>query len=71
MLNVKNKQFDTEGIIELLVLTRGELHHFNNNPNRVEATPFTHDNFKSITLLLNVISLIVLDSYFPLERGEF
>jgi hypothetical protein len=35
--------------IELLVATRGELHHFSNNPSRPEGSPLSHDQYEGIT----------------------
>jgi len=48
MLKHRNKKVNEEGIIHLLVSTRGELHHFANNPNKVQGTPFNHEYFESI-----------------------
>jgi hypothetical protein len=33
------------------VLTRGELHHFTNNPNRPQNTPFNHDEYQTISFI--------------------
>ena len=45
MLKKKNKKLDREGIVHLLVSARGDLHHFINNSNRQQGTPFDHKEF--------------------------
>lgn len=58
----RGKQLDAEGVIHLLVRTRGELHHFSNNPNRLQGTPFTHKTFQPIADLAHLISTHVIQS---------
>lgn len=70
LVTQKKRQFDVEGIIDLLVLTRGELHHFTNNPKRLQATPFNHEKFQDITHFIMVIAFLVSVSYFALERDD-
>ncbi|NVM03924.1 MAG: hypothetical protein HWN67_16450, partial [Candidatus Helarchaeota archaeon] len=48
MLKRRNKNLNVEGIIHLIVSTRGDLHHFVNNPNKPQGTPFNHKEFTSI-----------------------
>jgi len=48
-LKLRNKKLDTEGIIHLLVSTRGDLHHFTNNPNKKQNMPFNDKEFESIS----------------------
>jgi hypothetical protein len=38
-------------LIELLVRTRGNLHHFQNNPNREQGSPLVHDKYEGIAYL--------------------
>jgi hypothetical protein len=71
MLHRRNKQIGVRSVIELIVATRGELHHFTNNPNRPQGTPFTHSEFEAITfvvhgLAINAIlqKMIVIDAQF-------
>jgi hypothetical protein len=45
------RSLDTDGAIEYLVSTRGRLHHFTHNPNRIEGTPFTDPGFEPIAEL--------------------
>jgi hypothetical protein len=42
------RSLDIDGMIEHLVSTRGRLHHFTHNPNRLEGTPFTDPAFEPI-----------------------
>ena len=48
LLNVRNKKMDVEGIIHLLVSSRGNLHHFTNKSAQKQGTPFNHEEFQSI-----------------------
>lgn len=56
LLKDRSKELDVDGIIHLLVKMRGELHHFTNNPNRPQGTPFNHKAFHAIALLGMVLS---------------
>jgi hypothetical protein len=57
MLKSKNKTVDVDSLIWLIVSTRGDLHHFTNNLNRFQGTPFTHEHFESIAFFLMHISI--------------
>lgn len=48
MLKERNKILDADGIIHLIVSTRGDLHHFSNIPTKKQGTPFNHSEFESI-----------------------
>ena len=48
-LKLRNKILNVEGIIHLLVSTRGDLHHFTNNSKKKQNTPFNHNEFESIS----------------------
>jgi len=48
MLKFRNKILDVDNLISLIVSTRGDLHHFMNNPNKVQGTPFNHKEFETI-----------------------
>jgi hypothetical protein len=37
-----------EQLVNLLVSTRGRLHHFQNNPNREQGSPLVHDKYEGI-----------------------
>jgi len=47
-LNLINKKLDYEGITHLLVSIRGDLHHFINNTNKTQGTPFNQEDFETI-----------------------
>jgi len=57
MLKAKNKAMTTDDVIELVVLTRGDLHHFQNNPNRPQGTPFRHNEYKAIAFLTRGLAI--------------
>ena len=48
-LKLRNKILNVEGIIHLIVSTRGDLHHFTNNSKKKQNTPFNHEEFESIS----------------------
>ena len=48
MLKYRNKSLDEEGIIDLIIKTRGSLHHFANTDQIVQGTPFNQNDFESI-----------------------
>jgi hypothetical protein len=47
---------DIDGLIALLVYTRGDLHHFADNPNRVQPSLFAQNQFEGISSLMRFIS---------------
>jgi hypothetical protein len=50
-LKARNKQADINGIIELMVSARGDLHHFQDKPQRVQPTTFNHDQFEVLAFI--------------------
>jgi hypothetical protein len=46
MLKARNLTLNREGIITLIVKTRGALHHFTDAPNKIQATPFCQHDFE-------------------------
>jgi hypothetical protein len=50
MLNVTTTP-TAEGLVGLLVSTRGMLHHFQNNPNREQGSPLAHDKYEGVAYL--------------------
>lgn len=48
MLKYRNKSLDEESIIDLIIKTRGDLHHFANTDKKVQGTPFNQNDFESI-----------------------
>jgi hypothetical protein len=51
MFKVGNRLPTPDEVIEMLVGTRGKLHHFQNNPNRPQGSPMTHDAYHGICYL--------------------
>jgi len=49
-----------DAVIKHFVGMRGKLHHFTNNPNRVEGTPVTHELFEPVAEAARQIALGVL-----------
>ncbi|HZT69309.1 MAG TPA: hypothetical protein VFC10_06135 [Terriglobia bacterium] len=41
----------TEQVVDLLISTRGLLHHFQNNPHREQGSPLVHDRYEGIAYL--------------------
>jgi hydroxypyruvate isomerase len=39
-----------------LVWTRGDLHHFANNPNKTSGSPLTHEEYEGIAMLARYLS---------------
>jgi len=60
MLKRRNKTLSVDSLLELIVRTRGELHHFTDNPNRPQGTPFTHKEFRSIASVTGAIALFTI-----------
>jgi hypothetical protein len=50
-LKAFNQPFTVDGLITLLVETRGKLHHFSIKNTQVQGTPFNHYDFKRIALI--------------------
>jgi hypothetical protein len=57
MLEGRKFTKDREGLIELLVRTRGDLHHFANNPYKPEGSPFSNYRYEGIAVLSREFSL--------------
>ena len=60
MLKFRNKKLSVDSIIELIVKTRGDLHHFVNNPRKVQGTPFNHQEFETIAWIMLGVSVFVI-----------
>lgn len=56
-LREEKKSFDIDGIIELLVRVRGNLHHYSGKSTKRIGTPLNHFDFESMAYLLMGISL--------------
>lgn len=59
-LQQANQKRNVEGVIRMLVLTRGNLHHFANNPNRLSGTPLTHQRYEILASFTHDVCLNVL-----------
>ncbi|MBZ5678022.1 MAG: hypothetical protein LAP61_27575 [Acidobacteriia bacterium] len=60
LLKLVSKDRDVEGIIHMLVWTRGDLHHFVNNPKKLTGSPFTHRRYEPLASFAHDICLNVL-----------
>jgi hypothetical protein len=60
LLASKGKKVTPDNMIWLLVETRGDLHHFVNSPTKPSGTPFTHDRYEVLALIIGKISHLVL-----------
>jgi hypothetical protein len=56
MLDRRRKRPDADGFLSLLVWTRGDLHHFANNPNKTSGSPLTHKEYEGIAMLARFLS---------------
>jgi hypothetical protein len=56
LLSEENKSYDVDGLIELIVKVRGNLHHFSSKSSKHKGTPFNHQHFESMALLLGCLS---------------
>lgn len=57
MLKDRHMTIGIDAIVELIVRTRGDLHHFINNPNRLQGTPLNHPEFHSAAFIVMGLSL--------------
>jgi len=48
MLKARNVALNREGIVTLIVKTRGDLHRFLDAPNKIQATPFSQKDFECL-----------------------
>jgi hypothetical protein len=71
MLNDLNKQVDVNSVIELIIKTRGQLHHFTNNPKRPQGTPFFHQEYVAIALLTMEVALHAILSKMEEINGDY
>jgi len=56
-LREENKSFDIDGIIELIVRVRGNLHHYSGKSTKRKGTPLNQGDFESMAYLLMGISV--------------
>ncbi len=69
MLKFRNKNLDVDGIIYLIIKTRGSLHHFTSNENIMQGTPFNHQEFESIAwIVLGISTRAILQKILELNK---
>lgn len=66
-LKAFNQPFTVDGLITLLVETRGKLHHFSIKNTQVQGTPFNHYDFKRIALIALELAGSSILSFMDLE----
>jgi hypothetical protein len=52
----EHRNYDVDGLIELIVHVRGNLHHFSSKSSKRKGTPFNHQDFESMAFLLMGLS---------------
>jgi len=55
-LKSKNQPFTTEGLINLIVKKRGELHHFSIGSSQPQGTPLNNSDFKNLALVTFILA---------------
>lgn len=71
MLKQVNKQLYPKGLIHLIVSVRGKLHHFANQPHKLQGTPFNHNKFESIAFITFVLaSRAILQKILDINTGN-
>lgn len=69
-LSEENKSFDIDGLIELIVRVRGNLHHFSTKSTKHKGTPLNQQDFESIAFLLLGISVrSILQKIYERNKG--
>jgi len=61
-LALAKKRRDVDGIIQMLVWVRGDLHHFVNNPNKLTGSPFTHHRYETLAWFIHDVCVQALTS---------
>lgn len=69
-LKEENKLFDIDGLIELIVRIRGNLHHFSTKSTKHKGTPLNQQDFESIAFLLLGLSVrSILQKIYERNKG--
>ncbi len=55
---------DVNGVIDLLIATRGEVHHFSERSTRPQGTPLNHDEYEEVAFLAGHIATETLRNRF-------
>lgn len=70
-LKSANLPYSVDGLVKLIVETRGKLHHFSINSTQAQGTPFNHLDYKQIALIGLVLAGNALTHYLDEEaKGE-
>jgi hypothetical protein len=70
-LKTLNQPYTVEGLVKLIVETRGKLHHFSIKSTQAQGTPFNHLDYKTIALLGLVLAGNALTHYLDEEvKGD-
>lgn len=56
MLTTRRMPTDATGMMKLIVYTRGDLHHFADNPNKIQPSLFQQDQFEGLASIMRFIS---------------
>jgi hypothetical protein len=56
MLTRRTFSRDVDGILKLIVHTRGDLHHFADNPNKTQPSPFDQHRFEGLSSIMRFVS---------------
>jgi hypothetical protein len=52
LLTSKRRSLDVDGMAHLIVQMRGALHHFSDDPTKIQGTPFSQERFGTMALIL-------------------
>jgi hypothetical protein len=69
-LKKANQPFTVEGLVKLIVETRGRLHHFSIASTQAQGTPFNHLDYKGISLVTFLFAGHSLMHYFEVELAK-
>jgi hypothetical protein len=56
MLTRRTLSRDADGILKLIVRTRGDLHHFADNPNKTQPSAFDQHRFEGLSSIMRFVS---------------
>ncbi len=66
----EHKSYDIDGLIELIVKVRGNLHHFSSRSPKRKGTPFNQRDFESMARLLGCLSkMSILQKIHERDKG--
>jgi hypothetical protein len=71
MLTRRTFTKDPDGILKLIVHTRGDLHHFADNPNKTQPSPFNQHQFEGLSSIMRFVSRRALMSRMMRVNNSF